>query len=80
MKESEKLVGKTKTHPKLGKVLVTSIQNNSRVLVNVECIDRGEGYDEATGKYKGVKVKGGWYRGENRLFGVKEVAHIKILT
>lgn len=80
MKESKKLVGKVKTHTTLGKVTVDSIQNNSRVMVNVTVIDRGKGYDEISSTYKGVRISTGWYRGENRQFGHKDVVHIKDLN
>ena len=87
MKESEKLIGKVKNHNILGKVTVDSAVDKSRVMVNVTVIDRGKGYDEISGTYKGVKRSGvsggvrvcGWERGENRQFGHKDVAHIKDL-
>jgi hypothetical protein len=80
LKESEKLVGKVKTHATLGKVTVDSINNGSRVMVNITVIDRGKGYDEVSGTYKGVRIRTGWYRGENRQFGHKDTAHIKELN
>ena len=80
MKASEKLVGKIKQHDTLGKVSVDSIHKSSRVLVEVTCIDRGEGYDELNETYKGVKVRNGWRRGENRDFGHKDVTHINQLN
>lgn len=79
MKESDKLVGKVKNHTTLGKVTVDSIHNDSRVMVNITVIDRGRGYDEISGSYKGVRIRTGWYRGENRQFGHKDVIHIKEL-
>ena len=79
MKASEKLIGKIKRHDTLGKVSVDSVHKSSRVLVEVTCIDRGKGYNEITGTYKGVKIRTGWYRGENRDFGHKDIAHINQL-
>lgn len=79
MKESEKFVGKIKIHDTLGKVSVDSVHNNSRVLVNITIMDRGKGYNEISGTYKGVRTKTGWYRCQNREFGNKDVTHIKHL-
>ena len=87
MKESEKFIGKVAKHTILGKVTVDSAVDKSRVNVNVTCIDRGIGYDEISGTYKGVKksgISGGvrvsrWSRGENKQFGHKDVVHIKTL-
>jgi len=46
----------------------------------VEDIDRGPGYHEQSGTYKGVKVRGGWYRGENYSYGQEQVVHKNQLT
>lgn len=79
MKANEKIVGKTMVHRAMGKVKVTSAVENSRVLVNVEQIDRGPGYDKEKQKFTGVRIKTGWFRGENRDFGKTDVVNISEL-
>lgn len=79
MKENEKFVGKTKIHPQLGRVIVDKPHGKTRTMVEVTVIDRGKGYDEIQDKYVGVRTKGGWYRGENKQYGHKDVVHIKNL-
>jgi hypothetical protein len=79
MKESEKYVGKVYVHKTLGKVTVDNIHESSRVLVDVTSVDRGEGWDEIRQTYKGVKRTNGWFRGENKQFGHKDVVHINEL-
>lgn len=80
MKENEKFVGKIKSHPVLGKVSVNRVHAETRTKVEVTCLDRGKGWCEITEKYKGVKCKSGWFRGENKGFGTKHVVHINELT
>lgn len=85
MKANEKLIGKTMISLGLGRVTVDSAIKNSRTAVNVTCIDRGEGWDEKTQSYKGVKTNYrngeavGWSRGENRHFGQTFEVHIDTL-
>lgn len=80
MKQSEKYVGKEMLHPDLGKVKVLSIVKHSRVKVNVQVIDKGRGFNEVKDRYTGVRIKTGWYRGENREYGHEDEVHIKDLT
>ena len=80
MKASEELVGKIKRHDTLGMVSIDSVHKSSRVMVEVTSLNRGDGYNEFTGTYKGVKVRNGWQRGENRDFGHKDIAHINQLN
>jgi len=80
MKENEKLVGKIKKHQVLGKVCVDRVHAQTRTKVEVTVLDRGKGYNEIKETYTGVKVKKGWYRGENREYGTKHVVHINELN
>lgn len=75
MKQSEKLIGKTCTHPNLKLVTVDGVHENSRVLVDVTVIDRGKGYNDIKQRYTGIRISTGWYRGENRDFGNKDFVH-----
>ena len=77
MKESDKFVGKTFKHPSLGLVIVDSSQ--SRVKVNVTCIDRGRGWDDVKQKYVGYKNSMGWMRGQNQQYLHKDIVHINSL-
>lgn len=79
MKENEKYVGKVKKHHSLGTVCVDKVHGNTRTKVEVTVLERGEGYDEIKDTYTGVKVKRGWYRGENREYGTRHVVHISEL-
>lgn len=79
MSRIEKIIGKKMTHSQLGKVQVKSRKPNSRVIVIVEVIDRGKGWDEKTQTYKGHKNSVGWMRGENRHFGCTDEVHINSL-
>lgn len=76
MKANEKLVGKIKKHPDLGKVSVDRVHGVSRTKVEVTVIDRGAGWCPITETYKGVRFKGGWKRGQNHEFGSKHIVHI----
>ncbi len=51
----------------------------SRTRVTVKDICRGPGWDEETQKYAGVKVPGGWYRGQNYGYSQQFVTHLKNL-
>lgn len=73
-------IGGTYNHRYLGKVVVLSKVEKSRTKYNVECVDRGPGWDEKTKSYKGVKNSVGWYRGENRQFGHQDIVHKNELT
>jgi hypothetical protein len=58
------------------KVEILSPVEGSRTLFIVRDTDRGAGYNEHTGKYKGVFYPGGWMRGQNYDFGQEFTAHI----
>lgn len=77
MKASQKYLNKTFTHPELGTIIVDSI--NSRVRVNITCIDRGKGWNEREQRYTGYKNSVGWMRGENRQYLAKDTVHINTL-
>jgi len=72
-------IGKRFEHDSLGKVEIVGVEENSRTKVLVKILERGEGYDESTNKYKGVRTKSGWFRGENKQYGTIDVVHIKTL-
>lgn len=80
----KKLKGKLVNHIHLGKCIVTGIPNGSRVKVEIECIDRGPGWNEETETYTGTtrwfKDHVSWSRGENRQFGDTDVVHKNSLT
>lgn len=80
MAKNEDYVGKVMSHPQLGVVSVDGITENTRVYVEVTCLDRGKGWNEIKQAYTGVKNSVGWYRGENREFGTKHTVHINDLT
>lgn len=80
MKANEKLVGKIMFHPDNGKVSVDRVHGKSRTKVEVTNLDRGAGWCDITNKYKGVKTKGGWQRGQRHDFGETDVVHINELS
>jgi len=55
MGKAQDLVGKTVTHTQLGLVNVLAVIENSKTKVEVECIQRAKGWDEASQKYRPVK-------------------------
>lgn len=79
MKKSEKYIGKIYKHVSLGQVSVDSVHEGSRVFVNVTILNRGRGFDQSKNRYVGIRTRTGWYRGQNKEFGQKDVAHIKDL-
>ena len=52
-------------HPVLGKVAVLRAVPRSRTLLEVQVIDKGEGWDKEKKKYTGIKLPTGWMRGQN---------------
>lgn len=52
---------------------------NSRTMVVVKDIDRGEGWNENRKRYDGVKINKGWYRGANYSYGEEHTVHISQL-
>lgn len=78
MNQAEKLTGQTMIHPDLGNVEV--MEAKSRVKVMVKVLGRGPGWNEQKQKYTGVRIKTGWYRGENREFGTIHETHIDKLN
>ena len=77
MSRASNLIGKTMTHPDLGRVKVKAKKSN--VIVTVVSIDKGQGWDERSQSYKGHKNCIGWMRGENREHGKEDEVHIKDL-
>lgn len=71
-----KFIGEKVRHNQLKTILVNHVLEGSRTKLVVTVIDRGPGYDAFHKKYKGVKTKNGWYRGENREFGNQDIIHI----
>ena len=63
-----------------GKYEIICQAENSRVRFEVKDIDRGPGWSEAKQTYVGVKVRNGWYRGENYCFGEMYIIHKKNLN
>lgn len=80
MSQLDKLIDKYFKHKDLGEVKVLSKVEKSRTKVLVRVIDRGPGYDHDKKRYRGVRTKGGWYRGENREYGTEHEVHHKDLT
>jgi len=92
MKESEKYLHKHFLHPELGLVSVDSIV--SRVIVNIMCLQRAEGWNDATEQYERYKVysttlnvdksgyKSQWRlnRESNDQYGHKDTCHIDCLA
>jgi len=92
MKESEKYLHKHYIHPELGLVSVDSIV--SRVMVNIMCLQRAKGWNDATEKYErykeyskvlNVALTGYRYqwrinRESNDQYGHKDRCHISVLT
>jgi len=79
MSKQNAYIGKIVSASGIGRVKVLSAVINSRTLLNVLQINRGEGYDEVSKKYKGVKTSTGWYRGENREFGKTDTIHLNTI-
>lgn len=86
---TDNYIGKVLNHPQLGKVTVDSKVANSRTMVEVTVIDRGEGWNELKQRYTGVTKHGvdfkgrkttSWQRGENKQFGHKDIVHINTLN
>lgn len=73
------IIGKKFTHDDLGNVEVVGVVDNSRTKVLVSILDKGKGYNEKTGTYKGYKNSVGWMRGENREYGNVDEVHFKTL-
>lgn len=82
-------IGKNFHHSELGNVIVDSRVEGSRTLVNVTCLDKGEGWNEKKQEYTGVTTHGkdhkgqkttSWARGENRQYLHKDQVHIKTLN
>jgi len=71
----DEMVGKRFTHPDLGNVEVVSKEDKSRTKVLVKVLDKGKGFNEQSGTYKGVRISTGWYRGENREYGNIDIVH-----
>jgi hypothetical protein len=72
-------IGTLVTCKNQGVYKVIAKQPNSRTLFEIEDVDKGKGWCEATKKYIGVSVKNGWYRGNNLDYGNKIIRHIKHL-
>ena len=77
-------IGKEFNSKSLGKVKVLGRVPKSKTLLEVECLDKGKGFDKKTQTYKGVKsrfinkdgeVISNWSRAENREFGTTDVVH-----
>lgn len=84
----KKIKGKEAIHPHLGRVLITGSPKRSRVMVNIQCIDRGPGWDDVKERYVGVRASymaqdgrrtRTWYRGENRQYGAEDTVHVNDL-
>jgi ribonuclease PH len=78
--EADKIVGKKMYHKKYGKVKVIATVDGTRTKVTVIELDRGAGWDENAKRYKGIKRKSGWSRGENYGFGQSHETHFKDLN
>lgn len=76
----KKYLNKEFLHDSLGKVKVVDVVNNSRTRLIVSILDRGKGWSNEAGKYKGVRIKTGWYRGQNREYNNLDVVHKNTLT
>ena len=86
--KTKELVGKEVNHYHLGRVLIISVPKGSRVKLEVECIDRGPGWDDVRQTYTGVRAQflsddglrsKTWHRGENKQYGFKDIINIKEL-
>lgn len=83
-------VGKTCQHKQLGEVLVKAAPKRSRKTVMVEVTGKGQGWDESSQRYKGVRstiknqagevAASNWSRQENRNFGAEHEVSIDQLT
>ena len=80
MKTNKDYIGKEFAHSRLKKVLVTSAIEGTRVFVDVQCIDKGAGWNETKKRYTGHKNTAGWMRGENREFGTSHRVNINELA
>lgn len=89
MSRQKAYIGKIVSASGIGRVKVVEAVINSRTLVNVLNINRGEGYDPKSGTYKGVRhtskdkdgnVVNNWHRGENRAFGTTDTVHVNTLS
>lgn len=74
------MINKIFIHDDLGEIKVINKVEKSRTKYIVKILERGPGWDSSTQNYKGVKVKSGWFRGENREFETEHIVHKNTLT
>lgn len=79
-KKLKEYVLKTYTHPVLGKVEVLRVVPKSRTLLEVQVVDKGEGWNQEKKKYTGIRKGSGWVRGQNYDEGHIDEVHHKDLT
>lgn len=72
------MIGQRFTHPKHGKVAV--LEKVGRAFALVAEIDRGKGYNHASGAYVGVRFPSGWMRGQNYSYGAEHKVRIDELN
>lgn len=76
MSQLKKHIDNRYQHPDLGEIEVLQKVPKSRTKLEVKVVDRGSGYNVSKKRYTGIKLPGGWMRGENYEFGhVDEVHH-----
>jgi len=59
---------------------IISVVEGSKTKVIVKDIGRGEGWDEKTQRYKGVKKNNSWSLSKNNDFGAEHEVHRKYLN
>lgn len=80
MSKADNYVGKQFNCKGVGLIEVIEKVLKSITKVVVKEIDRGQGYDETKEKYTGVKIRKGWFRGQNFDFGKTHEVHINDLS
>lgn len=90
MSKVKDFIGKEAIHDDLGRVFVDGAPKGSKAMVDITCIQRGPGWDDATQEYKRYKLTTGydpktgdrslrWKVTNNDEYGFKDRVHIKTL-